>query len=66
MRDVASALGQLSLYRERSAPAFTADERRLVDSASRYIAHALSRVDALLRSEKVRRDIADLERDGED
>jgi DNA-binding CsgD family transcriptional regulator len=42
IRDQAHAIGQLSLYRPRSASAFTAGERAAVRDISRYVAHAVS------------------------
>lgn len=42
IRDQGHALGQLSLYRPRSAAAFTARERAAVNDISRYVAHAVS------------------------
>lgn len=41
IRDQGHALGQLSLYRAKSAAAFTARERAAVNDVSRYIAHAV-------------------------
>lgn len=43
IRDQGNALGQLSLYRPRNAPAFSAAERSAVNSITRYIAHAVTR-----------------------
>jgi DNA-binding CsgD family transcriptional regulator len=43
IRDQGDALGQLSLYRARNAPAFTATERTAIRDISRYVAHAVNR-----------------------
>ncbi len=42
IRDQGHALGQLSLYRPKSAAAFNARERAAVNDISRYVAHAVS------------------------
>lgn len=52
IRDQGDALGQLSLYRTRNAPAFTAAERLSIRDISRYIAHAVNRPADLSRSEQ--------------
>ena len=41
IRDQGHALGQLSLYRPKSATAFTARERAAINDISRYVAHAV-------------------------
>lgn len=43
IRDQGHALGQLSLYRPRSASAFTAEERNAIKDISHYVAHAVNR-----------------------
>lgn len=43
IRDQGSALGQLSLYRPKDAPAFTAAERAAIKDISRYVTHAVNR-----------------------
>jgi DNA-binding NarL/FixJ family response regulator len=43
IRDQGDALGQLSLYRPRNAPAFGPAERTALKSITRYVAHAVSR-----------------------
>ena len=43
IRDQGNALGQLSLYRPRNAPAFTAAERAAINGITHYIAHAVMR-----------------------
>lgn len=43
IRDQGSPLGQLSLYRPKSAPAFGHSERMALNEASRFVAHAVAR-----------------------
>ena len=43
IRDQGDALGQLSLYRTRKAPGFSADDRAAIRDVTRYVAHAVSR-----------------------
>ena len=42
VRDHGAALGQLSLYRDRRAPAYSAADRDNLETAMRYVAHALA------------------------
>ncbi len=43
VREQGQALGQLSLYRPKSAPAFSATQRTELTSVMRYVAHGVSR-----------------------
>lgn len=51
IRDQGNALGQLSLYRPKSAPAFTAADRTGIKDISRYVAHAVNRPASLSADE---------------
>ncbi len=52
IRDQGDALGQLSLYRTRNAPAFTAAERTSIRDITRYVAHAVNRPADLSRKDQ--------------
>ena len=43
IREQGSALGQLSLYRPKSAPAFSASDRATLNEVRRFIGHAVNR-----------------------
>ncbi len=68
IRDQGNALGQLSLYRPRNAPAFTAAERAAINGITHYIAHAVTRPaqdEILLETESKTRNEADGETQSE-
>ena len=65
IRDQGNALGQLSLYRPRNAPAFNAAERAAINGATRYIAHAVTRpVQAEMSGEHAGEQFVDSDQEG--
>ncbi|MCY7387292.1 MAG: LuxR C-terminal-related transcriptional regulator [Burkholderiales bacterium] len=47
IRDQGHALGQLSLYRPRQSPAFSAEDRSAIKDIAHYVAHAVNRPKAV-------------------